>query len=89
MKTTDKVFIQGHWYQELERDLISFVPDGYYEIGQLLPIPVISLNHQQLASLLKWADEQGHLKPRLDERLRVEDLKITHRLIDIIEKQIK
>jgi len=33
-------------------------------------------------------DEAGWIKPRLDERLRAEDLKITHRLLDILEKKI-
>ena len=48
----------------------------------------IEIPFDQIPSLVKALEENGLLKPRLDERLRTEDLKITHRLIDLLDKSI-
>lgn len=43
----------------------------------------------ELPSLIEALEAGGYLRPRLDERLRTEDLKITHRLLDLLGEAIR
>ena len=88
-----KVHYDGGWHFRLEigGGCFVFVPAGdYEEIGswealEEMPEGTLVLNQSQARKLIPVLEEEGFLKPRLDERLRIEDLKITHRLLDIIE----
>lgn len=77
---------EGGWYRDYSMRGFNYVAPGFYEEGVL---PAISrfLTDREAQALIPALEEHGFLKPRLDERLRVEDLKITHRLIDLLEKR--
>jgi hypothetical protein len=53
------------------------------------PRPDIVLSDEAIPLLITALEEAGYIKPRLDERLRVEDLKITHRLMDMLDVLVK
>jgi len=67
----------------------AYWPPGEYEEGEAPLEPSILLTERQAESLAEFMDKFGAIKPRLDDRLRAEDLKITHRLLDIVEKKFK
>lgn len=63
----------------------DFYPAGRFEEGTARS-PLKSVSDDEIVHLVRALDEAGVIKPRLDDRLRAEDLKITHRLLDIIER---
>ena len=83
-----KVYREAHWYESMTRRAWVLTRSGDYEPGTEQEIDIV-LGDRQVQMLRTALDEQGWIKPRLDERLRSEDLKITHRLLDVIEKSLK
>ena len=83
---TDKVMDSGTWFFKHDIGAWCKTRAGYRELG-LVPDIDIEINEYDIESLIVALDKEGWIKPRLDERLRSEDLKITHRLLDIIEKR--
>jgi len=85
----DKRYHNGAWFLDPSWRLLCHVKAGWYEEAIELPDEAIDvrIDFRDIPSLVESLEQQGHIKPRLDERLRVEDLKITHRLLDIIEKR--
>ncbi len=77
-------FYDGHWFQDYSRRGFAYIAPGTYEEGTI-PEPSSFLSWQEAMQLIPVLEEAGLIKPRLDERLRTEDLKITHRLIDLLE----
>jgi len=47
----------------------------------------LEIGRRDIPKLIEALESNGFIQPRLDERLRSEDLKITHRLLDIIENK--
>ena len=84
----DKIWIDSHWYFDYASDSWTLTGPGAYLIAEK-PDILVELRGHQVESLIVALDKEGWIKPRLDERLRVEDLKITHRLLDIIDNQFK
>lgn len=80
----DMVIDKGEWYFDASRRAWCLTKAGPRYTGGV-PEIVMELNQEEVRKLVSALDEAGWIKPRLDERLRVEDLKITHRLLDIIE----
>ncbi len=81
-------YYEGHWFFNVSYLEWHYIAPGNYEEGvqhQAGDI-AIRISEPVAQQLIRALDEGGHIKPRLDERLRAEDLKITHRLLDIIEK---
>ena len=76
------------WFYDMAWRSWRFRKGGVFEPG-LVPDPEVTIDIQdtEVELLIKALDEAGGIKPRLDERLRVEDLKITHRLLDLLEKK--
>jgi hypothetical protein len=80
----------SRWFESLESGCIIMTRPGVREIGEdrkpedyAIRIPL-----QDIPKLVAFLEGQGYLKPRLDERLRMEDLKITHRLIDLLNETL-
>ena len=83
----EKVWVDGHWVFSFALRSWQLIPSGYYEPNIYMDNEVKhTIGENEARMLITAMDEGGWIKPRLDERLRVEDLKITHRLLDIIEK---
>ena len=82
-------YIEGHW--EFDYSLRSFV---YYSPGEYNPTetknitPTIVVGELEATKLIPLLEERHYIIPRLDERLRAEDLKITHRLFDLLDKKV-
>ena len=87
-----QVYREGHWYSDLSRRSIVYVPAGVYEVDVTYTDEErerwIYIPCEFLTSLAEFLDKEGYIKPRLDTRLREEDLKITHRLLDLLEKGV-
>jgi len=82
-----KVHRRGIWYQDVRMDALCFSPPGFYDEAEY-PQPVVILPGDAIPELINKLDELGYIKPRLDTRLREEDLKITHRVLDLLEQAI-
>jgi hypothetical protein len=83
----EKVYYDGRWFWDYTYAGWFYMPEGYYEVGvEHDRTGWLFLNQIQVEKLIKKLDEEGIIKPRLDERLRQEDLKITHRLLDLLDK---
>jgi len=86
---SEKVYIQEQWVFEVSLRGWLLQPSGYYEVAT---VPDTTgwkfLSTQEAIKLIPELENQGLIKPRLDERLRTEDLKITHRLFDLLDKTI-
>ncbi len=80
----DKVWIDSHWYFDHCRDAWVLTGAGARLIAEQ-PEIILEVQSRYIEQLIRKLDEQGWIKPRLDERLRTEDLKITHRLLDLLE----
>jgi hypothetical protein len=82
----DKVYREGHWFVDASLAGFLYAPAGYYEVN-IEPDKTgwLYITFEQVRQLIPFLDEQGFIKPRLDERLRNEDLKITHRLLDLLD----
>lgn len=84
-------YLSGKWIYRIEwRDLV-WMPGRVYEersmnlISDTLPDDAVVVPEEAMRALPGFLNESGFLKPHLDERLRSEDLKITHRLLDVID----
>jgi len=82
----NKVYHPGHWWLDLPWRSWNYSPAGNYEEGVKLE-PTITVDVEAVRQLISALDEAGWIVPRLDVRLREEDLKITHRLLDLLEKR--
>ena len=87
---SEKTWFPGGWIADVSQRAILHIKAGYREPGVTIPTEDvdISIPDTDIVGLVSILEARGYIKPRLDERLRVEDLKITHRLLDIIEKQV-
>ncbi len=83
----NKVWFNGMWIPALGNLGMSYYPPGFYVESERRE-PELTISAEKLYLLINALDEYGFLKPRLDERLRVEDLKITHRLMDLLDKVV-
>lgn len=86
----EKRYHDGRWFLSNTRNAWCYLKPGYYEPGVEPGSEAFlhQINAQEIEMLIKALDEAGWIKPRLDDRLRTEDLKITHRLLDIIDKKL-
>lgn len=87
----EKIYRDGRWFFNSAYNAWCFLKPGYYEPAALPDTDDFKhmIDERDVEMLIKKLDEEGWIKPRLDERLRSEDLKITHRLLDIIEHKVK
>jgi hypothetical protein len=82
----DKAYHEGHWFFDYSHGGWFYMPEGYYEMNaEPDRSDWIFLRPEKAEKLIRTMDEQGFIKPRLDERLRSQDLKITHRLLDLLD----
>ena len=84
----DKTYVKGQWFRDIGRRGYFYQPAGYYELGIIDDTSEwLFVDDNQARDFVPVLEDGGFIKPRLDERLRVEDLKITHRLLDLLEKK--
>lgn len=49
----------------------------------------VTLSVEDTETLITALNDAGWIKPRLDDQVRQDDLKVTHRLLDIVEKLVE
>ena len=84
----DRIWIDSHWFFSYEKNAWVLTGAGAHLIAEQ-PEIILEVRAKDIEMLIRTLDEAGWIKPRLDERLRTEDLKITHRLLDIIDQKVK
>ena len=83
-----KVWQPSRWYFNPAKRRWCLSKTGEYDVGEM-PETELEIDAEDIRKLITALDEEGWIKPRLDERLRSEDLKIINRLLDIIEKKLR
>lgn len=66
----------------------AYIKPGDYEEDSLDVKADKFISDMEAMQLIPVLENARLLLPRLDERLRTEDLKITHRLMDLLDKSI-
>ena len=79
-----KVYQKPLWAKSNNHQGLNFYCGGFFEEGEQR-VPTKTLYFEEIPPLVEALENEGFLKPRLDERLRTEDLKITHRLLDLLD----
>jgi len=79
---------EGHWFFDVPMASWRYVPPGEYERGVSISDGQIthSLDSREVALLVDALQEAHWIKPKINERVREEDVKVIHRLLDIIQK---
>lgn len=80
-------FRESRWFYDPSYGALRRTVAGEYE-PDVSPPTDLEIPFREIPSLVQALEENGLLKPRLDERLRTEDLKITHRLMDLLGQAI-
>jgi hypothetical protein len=62
--------------------LCYIAPGAYEEFVEAEP--AVRVPHDAVEPLIKFLNDNGYLKPRLDDRVRTDDVKIINRLIDLL-----
>lgn len=84
-------WMDGQWARDAMTGAFLHRRAGYYDEAINTPPEAIDvrLYDDAIPGLITLLEESGYIKPRLDERLRTEDLKITHRLLDLLDKSME
>ncbi len=84
-----KVWHQGGWYSNPAWGDWRYVRPGERDPAVSISDDDIEyrIDGQVVQQLILALDKAGWIVPRLDERLRAEDLKMTHRLLDLLEQK--
>ena len=85
---SEKRWFPGEWVPLPMRPGIAFLKPGYYAEGDVLPSEAYTheLHANELNQLIAFLHKNGYIKPQLGEN-RTEDIKIIHRLLDVVEKR--
>ena len=83
-----KVYVDPIWVPSSSRFGYEYYAGGFYEEGELRE-PQLQLDNQKLYLLIEALDKNGDLRPRLDDKIRQEDLKLMNRLMDLLDKTIE
>ena len=87
----DLVWREGYWFYDIDYFAYRHRRAGQYDPQVRLGDDTVDAtlpSDADIPGLIKLLEQDGYIKPRLDERLRTEDLKITHRLLDIMERKL-
>lgn len=87
-----KVYISPRWWYSAVDARLNYWPGGEGEPGTAMDPNQegsISIPANALHTLLPFLFEQGFLNTFLTKQSREEDLKITHRVLDLLDKTIK
>jgi len=80
------MYQEANWFFERSSLTLCRTVAGEREPG-VKPEIDLEISRRDIPRLVEALERDGFIQPRLDERLRAEDLKITHRLLDIIENR--
>jgi len=80
------MYHEVNWYFDQASLNLCRTVAGERAVGMCAEID-LEIGRRDIPKLIEALESNGFIQPRLDERLRAEDLKITHRLLDIIEQR--
>lgn len=90
----DKRWYEGRWVRRFVYDDVAYMPDRWLDEAELGHYPrdddktySIVLPHRELSQLIEFLTKNGYIKPTFAEN-RTEDIKVIHRLIDVVEKTV-
>lgn len=82
-----KYYKNAAWYYEISTQDFVFFPGGYLEPGIINEDKDLLRIDSHLADMLiTFMDKEGLLPIKISQESRTEDLKIVHRLIDLMDK---
>lgn len=81
-----KRHFEGGWVRDPSFRGFAYYPAGFYEEAQH-PAPELVLTDQMIRQLVPVIELEGFIRPFIDRQSREDDLKIVHRLLDIVEKR--
>lgn len=81
-----KRYRDGKWFVSPHQFAIVHTRPGEYEEGVISEID-ISIPENLIHSLVQFLFDNGHIRPIQDNQTRAEDIKIIHRLLDVIQKE--
>lgn len=77
-------YYEGGWRELPMGTALGYIRPGYYEEATEMPT-VMVIHRNELNQLIDFLFKNGYIKPQLGEN-RTEDIKIIHRLIDVVER---
>jgi len=84
-----KIKVDSHWLYEVKSGCFEYYEETYIEEEKMYELkPSIRIGMRKAHKLVEFMREEGHLPKNVDEDIRKDDLKITHRHLDIIEKMV-
>lgn len=82
-----KLYEKPFWFRDMARQGVFHWPGGEIKEFETVPLDKCTfLGSEDINSLIKFLYEEGSLNHLFKFESREPDLKITHRLLDIIEK---
>ena len=85
----NKVKIDATWDYDVIANRLEFYESTVAEPGEVDDRePDVVLSRRQAHMLVNFMENQGMLQKRIDESVRQDDLKVTHRLLDIMEEKL-
>ncbi len=82
---SDTHWFEGGW-QRNNLGGFDYYPPGNYSDGANPP-PEYAISDRAIRALVPVLEQHGFIPKPTDPAVRVEDLKITHRLLDLLDKQ--
>lgn len=79
-------WIEGHWVLDIDTLEVAYIPPGEYPENER-PEATIRVSTHLLPSLFEMARDGGLLPVTPQRASREEDLKIIHRLLDLMGKE--
>jgi len=82
----DRQYYEAQWHFDVALRAWVMTKAGFYNPEVMLSPDDFQhvIQSEDVRALIRKLDDAGWIVPRLDQRLREEDLKITHRLLDIV-----
>lgn len=84
---TEKRLRLSRWYWESRTNRLIKTKIGYYDEGAIADIELaLDIDDANIPSLVQALEDAGLLIPRIDYRVRTNDVKTINRLIDVLRQ---
>ncbi len=75
---------RGEWFSDPARGALLWIAPGVYEEAVEVE-PTLILPRDAIESLIEFLNNNGYLRPRLDDALHKDDMAIINRLFGLVE----
>lgn len=82
-------YVEPHWIVDYPTAQIRHFQGGYLTPGEVIPASMydVIIPSYYIPELVQFLTDKGYVKPTMTNGSREEDLKIVHRLLDLMEKK--